>query len=54
MANAQFLTAFGLPIVVYLAGFYIQNLAVGGLCSQLNDLRSDMNLRFARFGPTVR
>ena len=48
MANAQFLTALALPIVVYLAGFYIQNLVVGGLRSQLNCLRSDMNFRFVR------
>ena len=42
MTNAQFFTALGLPLVVFLVGFYFQNTGI-------RDLRSDMNLRFARF-----
>jgi hypothetical protein len=32
----------GLPLIVFLVGFYFQNTGI-------RDLRSDMNLRFARF-----
>jgi len=42
MSNAQFFTALCLPLIVFLVGFYFQNTGI-------RDLRSDMNLRFARF-----
>jgi len=42
MTNVQFFTALGLPLIVFLVGFYFQNTGI-------RDLRSDMNLRFARF-----
>ena len=42
MSNAQFFTAICLPLFVMLVGFYFQNTGI-------RDLRSDMNLRFARF-----
>ncbi len=42
MSNAQFFTALCLPLVVILVGFYFQNTGI-------RDLRSDMNMRFARF-----
>ncbi len=42
MSNAQFFTAPCLPLVVILVGFYFQNTGI-------RDLRSDMNMRFARF-----
>ncbi len=42
MSLAQFFTALCLPLVVILVGFYFQNTGI-------RDLRSDMNMRFARF-----
>ena len=42
MTNAQFFTALCLPLIVFLVGIYFQNTGI-------RDLRSDMNLRFARF-----
>jgi len=42
MTNVQFFTALGLPLIVFLVGFYFQNTGI-------RDLRSDMNLRFSRF-----
>jgi hypothetical protein len=42
MSNTQFFTALCLPLIVFLVGFYFQNTGI-------RDLRSDMNLRFARF-----
>jgi hypothetical protein len=42
MTNAQFSTALCLPLIVFLVGIYFQNTGI-------RDLRSDMNLRFARF-----
>ncbi len=42
MTNTQFFTVLGLPLIVFLVGFYFQNTGI-------RDLRSDMNLRFARF-----
>ncbi len=49
MTNVQFFTALCLPLVVMLVGFYFQNTGVRDLSSELNGLRSDMNIRFARF-----
>jgi hypothetical protein len=42
MSNAQFFAALCLPLVVILLGFYFENTGIRGL-------RSDMNMRFARF-----
>jgi hypothetical protein len=42
MSSAHFFTALCLPLIVFLVGFYFQNTGI-------RDLRSDLNLRFARF-----
>jgi hypothetical protein len=39
MSNAQFFTAFGLPILVMLIGFYTQN-------ASIRDFRAEVNSRF--------
>ena len=49
MSNAQFFTALCLPLIVFLVGFYFQNTGIRDLLSEMTVLRSDMNLRFARF-----
>jgi hypothetical protein len=49
MTNAQFFTALGLPLIVFLVGFYFQNTGIRDLRSELGTLRSDMNVRFVRF-----
>ncbi len=49
MSNAQFFTALCLPLIVFLVGFYFQNTGIRDLRSEMTVLRSDMNLRFARF-----
>ncbi len=49
MTNVQFFTALGLPLIVFLVGFYLQNTGIRDLCSEMGGLRSDMNVRFARF-----
>ena len=42
MTNAQFCTALGLPLIVFLVGFYFQNTGIRDLRSELGELRSDM------------
>jgi hypothetical protein len=49
VSNAQFFTALCLPLIVFLVGFYFQNTGIRDLLSEMTVLRSDMNLRFARF-----
>lgn len=49
MSDAQFFTALCLPLIVFLVGFYFQNTGIRDLLSEMTVLRSDMNLRFARF-----
>ena len=49
MSDAQFFTALCLPPIVFLVGFYFQNTGIRDLLSEMTVLRSDMNLRFARF-----
>lgn len=48
MTNTQFFTALGLPLIVFwwASIFRIRAFAI---CSELGDLRSDMNVRFVRF-----
>jgi len=49
VSDAQFFTALCLPLIVFLVGFYFQNTGIRDLLSEMTVLRSDMNLRFARF-----
>jgi hypothetical protein len=50
MSNAQFFTAFGLPILVMLIGFYTQNASIRDFRAEfvafLNQFRSEVNSRF--------
>jgi hypothetical protein len=48
MTNTYFVTALGLSLIVYVVAFYFQIIGILALRSQLGDLRSDMNFRFAR------